>query len=161
MQLVKCLLYIALMGVCSFLLGRLLSQSLKPEGWALFRCFAVEDGGKLYDKLRIHDWQNKVPDMSKLFPGLIPKKAMTGTSLERLELMIHETCIAELVHGLLCVGGFGCLYFWPGPGGVVMSLLNILGNLPFMLIQRYNRPRLVGLYDRQVKRAKRAKGVTP
>lgn len=161
MDLLRCLIFIALMGILSFLAGRLLSKWLKPETWKIFSCFAFERGGKLYDRIRIHDWQNKVPDMSKLFPGLIPEKAMTGTNTERLELMIHETCIAELVHGLLCLGGFYCLHLWKGPGGLVLTVLNILGNLPFMLIQRYNRPRLVGLYDRQVKRAKRAKGVTP
>lgn len=59
--------------------------------------------------------------------------------------MIQETCIAEWVHGLLIVLGFGCIWIWDGMGGWIISVLYALGNLPYILIQRYNRPRLVKL----------------
>ena len=39
-----------------------------------------------------------------------------------------------------------CLRLWPGWGGVlVWAVWFLLGNLPFILIQRYNRPRLLRL----------------
>ena len=35
------------------------------------------------------------------------------------------------------------LKIWPGAGGVLITVIYIvLGNLPFIIIQRYNRPRL-------------------
>ena len=42
------------------------------------------------------------------------------------------------------------LFIWPGVGGIVAALVYIfVGNLPFVIIQRYNRPRLQKLYDMQ------------
>ena len=49
---------------------------------------------------------------------------------------------AECIHLLLPLAGLYCLRLWPGAGGIVVTLLYFLGNLPFVLIQRYNRPRL-------------------
>ena len=59
--------------------------------------------------------------------------------------MIQETCIAELVHGVLCIAGLYCFQIWPGTGGLLIAALNVLGNLPYIIIQRFNRPRLVRL----------------
>ena len=33
-----------------------------------FRSLAVERNGRIYEKLNIHKWQAKVPDMSRVFP---------------------------------------------------------------------------------------------
>ena len=57
-------------------------------------------------------------------------------------LMLQETCVAELIHFLLCIGGLRCLWLWNGVGGVWISLLKILGNLPYIIIQLNNLPRL-------------------
>ena len=67
--------------------------------------------------------------------------------------MIEETCVAELTHGLLCIAGLFLLKIWPGAGGIFLTVIYIVfGNLPFLLIQRYNRPRLVRLYARRNKK---------
>ena len=66
----------------------------------------------------------------------------------RLPQMLRETCVAELTHWLLCVAGLHCLTLWPSVGGLAVVCLNILGNLPFILIQRYNRPRLARLLEK-------------
>ena len=46
-----------------------------------------------------------------------------------------------------------CLTLWPTVGGLAVVCLNILGNLPFILIQRYNRPRLARLLEKTGSRA--------
>ena len=57
--------------------------------------------------------------------------------------MIEETCVAEFTHFVLILLGFYALRLWPGTGGAVVTAIYILfGNLPFLIIQRYNRPRL-------------------
>ena len=105
--------------------------------------------------LRIRKWQAKVPDMSKLFKKFMPEKKLTRQTVQKLPLMIQETCVAELTHGLLCLAGLALLKIWPGPGGIILTVIYILfGNLPFLLIQRYNRPRLQKLLARQRLRAK-------
>ena len=50
----------------------------------------------------------------------------------------------------------GLLKIWRGPGGVILTVIYIVfGNLPFLLIQRYNRPRLQRLLEKQSRRANR------
>ena len=94
--------------------------------------------------------------MSRLFKKLMPAKALTQQTAQDLPLMIQETCVAELTHGLLCLAGLFLLKIWPGAGGVFLTVIYIVfGNLPFLLIQRYNRPRLQKLLERQCRRTSR------
>ena len=70
--------------------------------------------------------------------------------------MIEETCVAEFIHFLLILLGFYALRLWPGTGGAVFTAVYILlGNLPFLIIQRYNRPRLQKLLAAQQRRSRR------
>jgi len=98
-----------------------------------------------------------VPDMSRLLPDMVKKQipAAAATAAQAAAL-VQETCAAELVHGASCLLGLVCLWLWPGWGGAAAVLVWILlGNLPFILIQRYNRPRLVRLQGLLQKREQR------
>ena len=80
---------------------------------------------------------------------MMPAKNLTGDYKERLPDMLLETCVAELTHSLLCVIGLYCLRLWPGAGGMIIYWIYIvLFNLPYIFIQRYNRPRLMKLYKK-------------
>ena len=149
-----CFAYAAALGVLSFFLGRLLPKRwLHPEKFP-FRTYAWED--RLWKALQIRKWQAKVPDMSRLFKKLMPEKKLTQQTVQELPLMIEETCVAELTHGLLCIAGLALLAIWPGIGGIILTVIYIVfGNLPFLLIQRYNRPRLQKLLARQTRRTNR------
>ena len=151
---ILCFAYAAALGVLSFFLGRLLPKRwLHPEKFP-FRTYTWED--KLWKALQIRKWQSKVPDMSRLFKKLMPEKKLTQQTVQELPLMIEETCVAELTHGLLCIAGLFLLKIWPGAGGVILTVIYIVfGNLPFLLIQRYNRPRLQKLLARQPRRTSR------
>ena len=153
-EFIICLCYAAGLGVLSFFLGRLLPKRwLHPDKFP-FRTYAWED--KLWKTLQIRKWQAKVPDMSRLFKKLMPEKKLTQKTAQDLPLMIQETCVAELTHGLLCFAGLALLKIWRGPGGVILTVIYIVfGNLPFLLIQRYNRPRLQRLLEKQSCRANR------
>ena len=151
---ILCFAYAAALGVLSFFLGRLLPKRwLHPDKFP-FRTYAWED--RLWKALQIRKWQAKVPDMSRLFKKLMPAKALTQKTAQDLPLMIQETCVAELTHGLLCLAGLFLLKIWPGTGGVFLTVIYIVfGNLPFLLIQRYNRPRLQKLLAAQQRRSRR------
>ncbi len=143
MGLWKCAKYLCITGVIAFFAGRILPKSWFRPDMVPFRDFAFEKKGKFYDKFRIRCWQNKVPDMSKILPVLMPSKNLSGNYKERLGLMLQETCIAETIHVILCFTGFYCLKLWPGMGGLIVALIHALFlNMPFIMIQRYNRPRL-------------------
>ena len=144
MGFVNCILYMGFLGVIAYPVGRIISKyDPDPESF-LFRERAWELGGKIYEKLNIKYWQAKIPDVSKVLGRWMPqKKLKVGFTAETVRTMIRETCTAELVHNLLNIAGLWLLNLWDGIGGVVMYLVYVLlGNIPFILVQRYNRPRL-------------------
>ena len=107
----------------------------------------------MYEKLGIRKWHKKVLDMSRILPGLMPAKSLSGDYGQNLPVMIQETCVAEAVHITVSVAGLRCLWMWPGVGGVTVTAIHIiLLNLPFILIQRYNRPRLIRLQKKLEKK---------
>ena len=98
----------------------------------------------------VKQWQAKVPDMSRIFTNIMPAKKLKRQTLSDLPRMIQETCVAEWTHGILSIAGLAMLWFWPGIGGICMTAVYILlGNLPFIVVQRFNRPRLQKLLLKQ------------
>ena len=159
MRLLKCAVYLAATGILGFFSGRIIPKRwIRPEkGW--FRSFACERSGAVYEKLGIRRWQNKVLDMSRILPCLMPAKNLSGDYEERLPVMIQETCVAEIVHITVSVAGLRCLWMWPGIGGITVTAIHIvLLNLPFILIQRYNRPRLIRLQKKLQTRKEKKEG---
>lgn len=147
--LLPCLVYLVCIGILSFVAGRLLPKKwFNPQAFP-YHTFPFEKDGSIYRKIGIHKWQHRIPDMSRILPGLMPRKAIPGKpTAAELDTMIKETCVAECIHGILCLAGFACLRLWSGIGGIIVALLYALGNLPFILVQRYNRPRLQRLRSR-------------
>ncbi len=149
----QCVAYVAVLGVFSFVLGRLLPKHWFHSDAFPFRCGEKE--ARFYRLLRVKDWQSKVPDMSKIFVRIMPPKRINAETLTDLPRMLAETCVAELIHVMLSLAGLACLWIWPGPGGALFTAAYLLlGNVPFILIQRYNRPRLQKLLDRRRARGK-------
>lgn len=143
-----CILYFIVTGILGFILGRILPASLFHYDEFPYRCATFERGGALYDKLHIRKWQNKVPDMSKILPWAMPTKKLDRHNRTKLLIMIRETCIAEFIHIILCITGLGCLFIWKNPFCIILYLLYVLVfNIPFVIIQRYNRPRLLHLRE--------------
>lgn len=143
---ISCFIYLAVLGTASFFLGRLLPKEMFHADRFPYKCRRREKNGKIYDKLGIRKWQDKVPDMSRLFKKMMPSKKFSElkNDVQKLPLMIQETCVAEFIHRLLFILGFGCVLLWEGIWGWIVTIVyNLLGNVPFILIQRYNRPRLV------------------
>lgn len=152
--LLKCFIYLAAVGIASFILGRILPKSWFNSDAFPYKSFKFENNGRIYDKLQIRKWQKKVPDMSRLFKKLMPEKKFTDREkdVEKLPLMIQETCVAEFIHWLLFILGWGCVFLWSGIWGWIVAIVyNLVGNVPFIIIQRYNRPRLKQVMKMAVK----------
>lgn len=154
MKLLRCAVYLALTGIAAFILGRILPKNWFRGDAFPFRCCEREQ--KLYKALHVRAWQDKVPDMSRLLPALMPPKKLTADTFSDLPRMIQETCVAEFIHVLLSFSGLVCLTLWPGAGGMILTAVYVLlGNIPFIIIQRYNRPRLQKLLAMQQRRLER------
>lgn len=145
-----CVIYIAAIGLLGFIAGRFLPKEWFKYDAPPFKDLPFEKGGHFYRKLGIHRWHKLLPDMSRILPGLMPpKRVVAHISAAQAEIMVQETCIAEIIHVFLSVMGLAIPFLWPGPWGIVACLIYILiGNVPFILIQRFNRPKLVQLLER-------------
>lgn len=153
-----CVGYLVTIGVLFYFVGEGLPREHFDAERAPFRCMAWERGGAVYEGLAIRRWKDRLPDMSRVMPEMLPKRLGKNTEEEQVERLIQETCVAELIHVLLILAGFGCLLIWQGTGVVIVLLLWIAGNIPYVLIQRYNRPRLQRLARRLARLSREGAG---
>ena len=96
-----CLLYIAALGVLSFVVGRLIPKHWFHADRFPWVCHPAEQ--KLWKRLHVRKWQAKIPDMSRIFVKIMPEKKLTKENYENLPRMIEETCVAEWTHILLSI----------------------------------------------------------
>ncbi len=143
MAILYCLIYLAGIGVLSFFIGRLMAECVFDYKKRIFAVSEFEIN--FYSNINIKHWQNKLPDMSRIAPHIMPAKSMKCDYRSNISKMINETCVAEIIHFALCVLGFGCAFIWHGAWGIIASALYCICNIPFIMIQRYNRPRLIRL----------------
>lgn len=145
MSLINCLLYIVISGVLVFFIGRVFPRKLIKENAFPFKSFSFEKEGKIYDKIKIKSWKTKLPDASviitKILPNFMPVKRIKTNSKENIEILVKESCVAESTHVFAALLSLYCIKI-AKKIGMYISLIYIFLNVPFILIQRYNRPRL-------------------
>ncbi|MER2064010.1 MAG: glycosyl-4,4'-diaponeurosporenoate acyltransferase [Alkalibacterium sp.] len=117
--------------------------SIDHELNQLFKERGFEDKGKFWkEKLSVHKWKDKLPDGASLFNAGYKKKELTSSHISTIETFIKETKRAELTHWLLIVPA-PLFFLWnPVWAGWLMIFYALLVNVPFIIIQRYNRIRL-------------------
>lgn len=121
-------------------------DSSKP----LYKIRNWEQQGRFYTKiLKIKFWKDKLPQY-------VAKDGFSKRNLKKtaelnsayIKKFIVETCRAEWNHFMCCAYGIISFIMNPLPYSVVFSLVVILGNVPFIAIQRYNRIRLLRVYKK-------------
>ena len=81
--------------------------------------------------------------MSKKVKKIYTKKVDLQRDAENLRRLVQETCVAECVHYQLILLSLPVMQIYKGWMGVFLFGLCVFGNLLFVAIQRYNRPRLL------------------
>jgi len=98
----------------------------------------------LYQKLKVKQWKGHLPTYA---PGQFSLK--TNSTLQ----VIQNMCGAEVVHEAIMVLSFLPLLLVPVfgefPVFLITSVLSALFDSIFVIAQRYNRPRLVRIYEKQ------------
>lgn len=150
MQLLSLTLYqtiLSVIFVCPIMIllatmaGRCIPQRA-IDRWRIFRPFPFESERFYRDFIHINKWKHLLPDGAALRKNGFSKKHMAQTDPAYLKRFISETKRAELIHlfSIIPLWVFG---FWMKPIWVLYLLLfSTLINLPCILAQRYNRPRL-------------------
>jgi len=150
-------LYVAVIGLLSNVAALFIKRDKLKEDRFPFKPYGWERNGRIYDRLAIRKWKNRVPDVSRVFKPLMPKRVTAGTTSQDLKALVKECCVAELIHVMLIILSIVVVFICPGLEGLILWFLCLLINLPFVLIQRYNRPQLKSTIRRLEAREERQK----
>jgi len=130
-------------------------RKFDPESW-WYRSYKWEKDGKIYDEiLNIKGWKKHLPDGAKMFRKGFPKGTIISNEEEYLQSFIAETCRSEVSHLLQIIPFWVFGLFAPPIVIAVMFVYAIILNLPCIIAQRYNRPRLKHMLKLIQKREKR------
>jgi len=123
---------------------------------------------RFYERLGIVRWKDRVPEIGKLV-GYDKTKVGERTADNILEFL-YETGYGEVIHwwclvaSFIVMGIYFLLPFWDIRLFLTTilpaSIVNFFLNLAPVFIQRYNRPRLVRIYELQLKKEKSIKEKT-
>lgn len=98
---------------------------------------------KLYEKLRVKKWKYKMPAFE---PDIFDPRKHSWVEI------IQATCQAELVHETIVVLSFlpiiAGVWFGVYPVFIITSVGAAIFDTVFIIIQRYNRPRILNLIKR-------------
>jgi glycosyl-4,4'-diaponeurosporenoate acyltransferase len=113
------------------------------------KSFRWEKEGEIYQHyFRIKAWKDKMPELGNQFS----KDHMESAETEYLNRFIIESVRAELCHELALILSIPLILH---AGQLVIEgalLYSLLANIPFCMIQRYNRPRLEKLQEQREKK---------
>lgn len=126
---------------------RLDDRRLSRDGW-LLRPRSFEIGGRWYRRrLRVDHWKDMLPEAGDLFRGGVSKRRLPSFDVAGLQLFVRETRRAELAHwwAMFC-GPVFMLWNPPLAAGLLIGY-GVVVNLPFIVIQRYNRFRILAVIE--------------
>ena len=115
-----------------------------------------ERDGRWYERtVAIKSWKARLPEAGGLFRGGFSKRELrTGSDrVALLQRFVIETRRAEVTHWLVMAAGPFFVLWNPWGLASVMVVYGIVANLPCLMIQRYNRARLLRALARAGDRA--------
>lgn len=150
-------LLLCFIGWFVFQFGAALLCLKMPDRWFSphrfpFRAQRWESSGRVYAFLRVQRWKRLLPDGAAVLKSGYRKKALADFSPENLDRFMIESCRAEMTH-LLAIFPFW-VFGLIGPPIIIWMMLGyaLIINVPCMIAQRYNRPRIQRILDTYRKR---------
>ena len=142
------LVWTAIQVSAALLCFHLPNRFFNPEN-ALFRSYHWERGGDIYKRLfRIRRWKHLLPDGASVWKRRgYKKKKLTNFTPENLNRYRIESARGELTHWLAIVPFWVFGFFVPPSVIGLMFLYAVIINVPCILAQRYNRPRMAKLLN--------------
>ncbi|NLX92333.1 MAG: glycosyl-4,4'-diaponeurosporenoate acyltransferase [Clostridiales bacterium] len=108
-----------------------------------FKTYEWEKDGEFYNRaFKVKKWKRFLPDGGAVVKSGFKKRHIDVTSKENLRKFNTESCRAELVHWLLILPFWIIGFIAPSFVIPVMLLYALVANLPCIIAQRYNRPRI-------------------
>lgn len=115
-----------------------------------YRTHHWEKDGENYQKwFRVRCWKKHLPDGGSLVKGGFEKKKLVSFSKNNLDKYLLESCRAEMIHWLSILPFWVFGFFTPNVVIFYMLLYALVINMPCIIAQRYNRPRIVRIIERR------------
>ena len=138
-------------AVVAYIIHKLPNKWFNPYK-KIFYVFSFER--KFYESIGIRKWKDRIPEMGQLCNFKKDKIAEINNN-DYLYKFLEETCYAEVLHFWSAILGFLIIFFFPiklalyitGPVALVNMFLQILP----VFIQRYTRPKLIKIYERNIR----------
>jgi glycosyl-4,4'-diaponeurosporenoate acyltransferase len=138
-------------AVVGYAAHRIPAERLASDG-PVTRLRPVERDGRVYERLRIRRWKDRLPELGDAFPGGVLKRGLrSGTSAD-LRRLVAETRRAELVHWAIPAVVPVFALWNPAYLMAAMVAYAVVANLPCLVVQRYNRGRLLRVLARRQRR---------
>lgn len=121
----------------------------QTDTW-FYRSKSWEKNGQTWDQIfGVKKWKERLPDGAAFFKSGYQKKRLATKTTQNLATFILETRRAELTHWLAILPA-PLFFLWnPVWAGWFMIGYALVANAPFIIVQRYNRPRFIRILNRQ------------
>ena len=106
---------------------------------------------KFYERIGIRKWKDRIPEAGQLFANFSKTEIADMTNNEYVCKFMSETIYAEIMHWLSLLFSFLIIFIdlrLALTVGLPLVIGNMILNLMPVLVQRYNRPKLMVLYKR-------------
>ena len=106
---------------------------------------------KFYERIGVRKWKDRIPEAGQLFANFAKTEIADMTNNEYVYKFMSETIYAEIMHWLSAIFSF-LIVFIDLSLALTVALPLIVGNMILnilpVIVQRYNRPKLMVLYQR-------------
>jgi glycosyl-4,4'-diaponeurosporenoate acyltransferase len=128
--------------VCGYVAHRRPADTFDPNRWP-YRLRGWERGGRVYQRIGIRRWKDRLPEAGAVFTGGFSKRHLASRNRFYLDRFVAETCRAEFAHwAMMALAPIWFVLFAPLVGA--LNCVYALGaNLPCLIVQRFNRGRLL------------------
>ena len=121
----------------------------------MFKVYKFEASGLVYEKLfLVNKWKDKLPDGTKILKKGFSKNRVNKMSLDYFKKFLIEVNRAELSHWLQILPAPLFFLFNLEIVAYFMIIYAVLFNLPFIIAQRYNRPKIIRIINKLVENKK-------
>ncbi|TDM12743.1 glycosyl-4,4'-diaponeurosporenoate acyltransferase [Macrococcus lamae] len=119
-----------------------------------FKDFKWECGGEVWNRLfRVKTWKHKLPDGTLFIKSGHNKSHLPNHQNTTFETFLIEMRRAEMTHWFTICFSFLFFLWNPRWAAVLNIMFGIVSNFPFIIAQRYNRPRLEKVFIKKNKRS--------
>lgn len=143
---------VGIIGIPSYFIGESLPRTYHPDRFP-FKSWKWEKDGRVYEKLDIKERKVNAIDMSTFMRRSFPKQNTMSRDPAHMQRLVQEMCNAEVVHGVLMLLSPVFIWLIEGWYGHFIAIGYALCNVKDIIIQRYNRPRILKIVERLQKRA--------